>query len=236
MIKPFNGQYPITQNFNDPCCRESYYKYGLKGHNGIDYGLPCETKLISPINGTVTQVADEGSAGYGKYVKIENSAEACLLAHLSKQDVQIGQKVDAGQHIGWSGTTGNSTGCHLHFGYHLFLRDRNNGFNGYIDPAPYFSDIIQPPNTSMNDQTKISGSLLGTTEDLEIQQIRGLLNDGKRDAEDLRNCRIANDQQAVLINNLQKDLNTCLTKPPDAPFSPKSPLGKLALRLAYLLG
>lgn len=177
MIRPYKGNYRQTQAFNDPCCRKNYFQFNLKGHNGLDIGLPCETKLISPITGTITEVADEGSIGYGKYIKIENSAEGCLLAHLYKQDVQVGQKVDQGQHLGWSGTTGNSTGCHLHLGYFRTPRDRKNGFNGYIDPTPYIlENVIIPPvgeNMEFTDQTLIPiGGDYGT---IELQQVRSIL-------------------------------------------------------------
>lgn len=152
MNKPFKGNFLLTQGFGEH--PEWYEKYGILAHDGLDYNLPCETKLISPIAGQITEVADDPQ-GYGLYIKIENSAEGCLLAHLSQQDVVAGQQVDQGQHLGWSGTTGNSSGCHLHWGYFRKPRDRSNGFNGYIDPTPYFTeDGIIPPPANMTDEQK----------------------------------------------------------------------------------
>lgn len=181
MRKPFEGEYPITQVFGvNPA---DYAQYGLAGHNGIDYGLPCGTKLVSAISGVVKQVGFE-SGGYGNYIQIDNATESFVVAHLTQQSVKVGEHVDEGQVIGWSGTTGNSTGCHLHFGYFRFPRDRQNGFNGYIDPTPYFSGTIEPEPEipTMNDQTKIAASLLTSPDfpvdqDLEIQQIRGTFGD-----------------------------------------------------------
>jgi murein DD-endopeptidase MepM/ murein hydrolase activator NlpD len=245
MKKPFSGAFPITQVFGvNP---KDYAKFGLKGHNGIDYGLPCETKLISPIAGKVTEVANDPD-GYGLYLKIENSTESCLLAHLIKQDVALGQVVDEGQHLGWSGTSGNSTGCHLHFGYYRTPRNKANGYNGYIDPTPYFQEsvIINPEPVlvpSMNDQTKIAASLLGVSEDLEIQAIRGLLKDGQIAREDLENCKRENEDfksintlQATRLDELSQQLNACLTSPVNASKTFQTTLGKYLYRLAELFG
>lgn len=139
MRKPFDGTYKETQSFNDACCRASYTKFGLKGHNGIDYACPTGTVILAAISGTVKEVAND-ITGYGKYIKIENSKEGCLVAHLKTQEVTVDQKVTEGQHIGLSNNTGNSSGPHLHFGYYTLPRDRSNGFSGYIDPAPHFTN------------------------------------------------------------------------------------------------
>ena len=66
MIKPFKKDYPQTQGFGEH--PKWYARFNLKGHNGLDFGLPCETKLISPIDGQVTEVADEENDGYGKCI------------------------------------------------------------------------------------------------------------------------------------------------------------------------
>ena len=178
MTYPYKGKYPLTQGFGEH--PEWYAKFNLKGHNGIDLGLPCETKLLSPISGEITEVASDPT-GYGLYIKVENSAEGCLLAHLSKQDVKVGDKVDQGQHLGWSGTTGNSTGCHLHFGYFKKPRDRKNGYNGYINPLPFLTESATlPPNSEpMNDQTKYDfGGDIGTQ---ELGAVRSMILDLRRD-------------------------------------------------------
>lgn len=224
MIKPFTGDFKITQEFDDPCCREFYFRFNLKGHNGIDFGLPCETKLISPITGNIVEVTND-LEGYGLYIKIENSAEGCLLAHLSKQDVIVGQKVDEGQHIGWSGTTGNSTGCHLHFGYFQKPRDKTNGFNGYIDPTPYFDEnvIIPPTIMEITDSTKIPG-----IENKEVQQIRSELL--AKDAR-IKDLDSINTQQATMIKDLTNDLSSCLSKPTEAP---KNALEAFKVLLHYI--
>jgi murein DD-endopeptidase MepM/ murein hydrolase activator NlpD len=110
-----------------------YKPFGLIGHNGIDIPTPLGTKLFSTINGTVTETADD-QKGYGIYVKIENDVCGVLYAHLREFSLKVGDKVKAGDFVGFSGNTGNSTGPHLHFGVFPIPRDRNNGYAGYIDP------------------------------------------------------------------------------------------------------
>lgn len=113
---------------------EWYKKFGLKGHNGIDIPLQASTLLYSCINGTVTEVAWD-KLGYGKYIKIENNECGVLYAHMKTlSNFKVGEKVKAGESIGLSGNSGNSTGPHLHFGVFPKPRNRNNGYVGYIDP------------------------------------------------------------------------------------------------------
>ena len=133
MIKPFSGDQPVTQIFNDSCCRASYAKFGMQGHNGIDYGLPCGTPVIAAFNGTIYSGFEAN--GYGNYIFLrDDQGNEAVYGHLSR--IQVGSgRVSEGQQIGLSGTTGNSTGCHLHFGYRPIGYNRNNGFLGYVNPT-----------------------------------------------------------------------------------------------------
>lgn len=134
MRKPFDGDLPKTQDWNDPRFRASYAQFGILGHNGEDYGMPVGTPILSPHHGVVKEA--QFDSGYGNYVKIEDESQGSVLAHLSKIEVTVGQVVGEGQKIGLSGNTGNSTGPHLHWGYYRIPRNRNNGFLGYIDQDP----------------------------------------------------------------------------------------------------
>lgn len=129
MRLPFNGSYPITQKFGG--WPERYAKYKLNGHNGIDFGVPTATPILAPHAGTVIEAMHD--PGYGYYVKIENDKEGSVLAHLQEIHVRIGFQVSEGQVIGASDNTGDSTGPHLHFGYYTIPRNRQNGYNGFID-------------------------------------------------------------------------------------------------------
>ena len=87
MIKPFFGNYPITQIFGNKLIlngKDIYGQWGLLGHNGVDYGLPTDTPLITPHHGKVIEAAfDRG--GYGWYTKIENDVEGSILAHMKSK-------------------------------------------------------------------------------------------------------------------------------------------------------
>jgi len=89
-----------------------------KMHVGVDFGAACGTPIHAAESGTVTQASWYG--GYGNYVtinhgKIAGNNYSTGYGHMSKFAVHKGQKVTRGQVIGYVGTTGLSTGCHLHF-------------------------------------------------------------------------------------------------------------------------
>lgn len=137
--RPFNGNYALTQGFGER--PEVYSQFGIKGHNGLDYGLPHGTPLVAALDGKVTEVGNDAT-GYGAYVKIENDAQGQLYGHMSRIDVKVGDTVYEGQQFGLSGGTkgswgaGNTTGAHLHWGFWATPRNRSNGYAGYIDQAP----------------------------------------------------------------------------------------------------
>lgn len=83
-------------------------------HRGIDIARPSNYNILAADNGTVTFASQQG--GYGNLIKINhNNGMETLYAHLRSIDVQVGQTVTKGQKIGVMGSTGNSTGIHLHF-------------------------------------------------------------------------------------------------------------------------
>lgn len=136
MRLPFNGNYPVTQRFNDSCCRASYAQFGMTGHNGIDYGLPSGTPVVAAEDGVAYVKSDP--AGFGNYVEVFGPHKT-IYAHLQGATVASGTRVAAGQQIGISDNTGNSSGAHLHFGVKPLNPDNNNGFFGAIDPQPLFN-------------------------------------------------------------------------------------------------
>ncbi len=90
---------------------------GLHGYNAVDLGTPPGTPVMAAANGTVTVSRTYGyNGGYGLYVVISHpNGTQTLYAHLSSVIVSVGQQVVQGQVIGYSGTSGKSTGPHLHF-------------------------------------------------------------------------------------------------------------------------
>jgi murein DD-endopeptidase MepM/ murein hydrolase activator NlpD len=84
-------------------------------HQGIDYKASYGTPVYAVASGSVTYSGWNG--GYGKTIKIKHAnGYTTLYAHLSSIGVKRGQKVNRGQIIGRVGSTGKSTGAHLHFG------------------------------------------------------------------------------------------------------------------------
>ena len=106
-------------------------RFGRRGsgtHTGIDIGLPSGTSIVAADGGTVTFAGWSG--GYGYMVKISHgSSTQTWYAHCSALLVSAGQEVAKGQPIARVGSTGNSTGPHLHF------EVRING--SAVNPAPY---------------------------------------------------------------------------------------------------
>lgn len=83
-------------------------------HRGTDYGGPEGTPIYAVANGIVSVA--ERQESYGKWVQIEHpGGMQTRYAHLSRIDVRPGESVSAGQQIGLMGSTGHSTGPHLHF-------------------------------------------------------------------------------------------------------------------------
>ena len=85
-----------------------------KLHKGIDIARPSDRTIKAADNGKVISAGSDG--GYGNKVVIDhNNGITTLYAHLDSISVSVGQVVSQGQKIGVMGTTGNSTGVHLHF-------------------------------------------------------------------------------------------------------------------------
>jgi murein DD-endopeptidase MepM/ murein hydrolase activator NlpD len=98
-------------------------------HAGIDLGAPFGSAVYAADDGVVALVGSSTS-GYGNYVVIAHAGGLdTLYGHLSAALVKVGQAVAQGQPIGLEGSSGNSTGAHLHFELRINQRP--------IDPTPY---------------------------------------------------------------------------------------------------
>lgn len=106
--KPITGK--ITSEFGE---REATIKGMTTDHKGIDISANNGTNIKSAIDGIVS-VAEENSE-YGKFIKITNGDVMTVYAHCKALKVKVGDKIKAGQTIALVGSTGNSTGPHLHF-------------------------------------------------------------------------------------------------------------------------
>ena len=89
---------------------------GGEGHSGLDLGAPKGTPIHAARDGVVSSVVDSGSSGYGYHVVIDHGdGMVTLYGHCSKVYVRSGQTVKQGDVIAAVGSTGRSTGNHLHF-------------------------------------------------------------------------------------------------------------------------
>lgn len=87
---------------------------GLRSHKGLDLAAPVGTPIYATANGTVSRASWFSS--YGLYISLEHGGDLqTRYAHLSKLNVAEGQLVQKGDIIGFVGSTGRSTGPHLHY-------------------------------------------------------------------------------------------------------------------------
>ncbi|MFJ5617826.1 M23 family metallopeptidase [Micromonospora sp. NPDC093243] len=100
-------------------------------HAGIDFAMPAGTPIHAAAAGTVVKAGDAGD-GYGNSVFIDHgNGYLTHYAHQSRLVVSVGDKVGVGEVIGYEGSTGDSTGPHLHFEVH------QGQMWSQIDPAPF---------------------------------------------------------------------------------------------------
>ncbi|CAL9371657.1 M23 family metallopeptidase [Streptomyces sp. Tu 3180] len=100
-------------------------------HTGVDFSVPTGTSLKAVGAGTVVSAGWAGAYGNQVVIKLDDGYYA-QYAHLSSLSVSAGQTVSAGQQVGLSGSTGNSTGPHLHFE----IRTSPN-YGSDVDPVSY---------------------------------------------------------------------------------------------------
>ncbi|MFJ7421359.1 M23 family metallopeptidase [Streptomyces uncialis] len=109
-------------------------------HSGQDFAIPTGTPVMSVSGGTVVKAGPNGGGdgpAYGNAVVVKhNNGKYSQYAHLSKVNVSVGQKVNAGTVIALSGNTGNSSGPHLHFE----IRTTPN-YGSSVNPAAYLSSM-----------------------------------------------------------------------------------------------
>src|SRR5207249_4670241 len=94
--------------------RRSPWSGAPEHHEGIDIGSPPGTPVEAPAAGSVVEASSQGD--FGKHVMLDHgNGVRSLYGHLKRVDVKVGQRVAKGQVIGPVGSTGRSTGPHLHY-------------------------------------------------------------------------------------------------------------------------
>ncbi|MDG1736776.1 MAG: DUF5930 domain-containing protein [Paracoccaceae bacterium] len=126
---PVKSSYRFTSGFGH---RRDPKTGGRRMHNGVDFAAPSGTDIFSPADGTVTFAGWQ--SGYGNFIKIQHEfGIETRYGHLSRIRVKKGQRVSRGQQIGDMGSTGRSTGSHLH--YEVRVDDKPVNPMNYIEAA-----------------------------------------------------------------------------------------------------
>ena len=134
-----------------------------KMHKGVDFAAPTGTPIFAAGNGIVEYVGRNG--GYGKYIRIRHDGTyKTAYAHLNsyKKGIGNGVRVKQGDIIGYVGSTGRSTGPHLH--YEIIVNGQQ------INPAT----LKLPSGRKLNEQQLIDFNLLVSQKNIEVEKLRGL--------------------------------------------------------------
>lgn len=232
----------ITQKFGvNP---SAYAKFGLNGHDGIDFRafLPNGNRAYSggvsevfaPHSGKIIENRLDAN-GYGNYIKIENDKYGSVLAHFSSQSpLKVGSSVKIGQFVGYQGTTGNSTGIHLHWGFYKHPRDRQNGYGGFINQEGLYKPYSQEGNNmseyeeairkavAYDEVCKLLDQPTTTSMQATIDKLSIIISDKDRYQRERDEARVEKDkavaerndyeQKTMELNKEVSDLKTSITE------------------------
>ena len=144
LLRPVAG--PIGDGFGAP-------RSGGRTHTGLDFPVPFGTRIGAAGVG-VTEFAGWNSGGYGNLVVVRHRlGYTTWYAHLSTITTFVGEQVTGGTRLGFVGSTGNSTGPHLHFEL------RRNAVP--IDPRPYLLQSVAARASSGGGGGAFNGSIDG---------------------------------------------------------------------------
>lgn len=153
----------ITQRFGEN--PHIYIKFGLPGHEGVDFVAPESSPIYAVADGFVSDVRLDGFSDpmikpYGNQIRIQHAdGYESIYAHLSQAVAVRGQLVKAKQLVGLAGSTGHSDGAHLHLSlkkYGATASGETTYPHDLIDPEPFLVSFtgderaeLQPPAPSM---------------------------------------------------------------------------------------
>ncbi|HIZ54446.1 MAG TPA: peptidoglycan DD-metalloendopeptidase family protein [Candidatus Enterococcus avicola] len=126
-ISPLTRSYSISSGFGQ---RVDPTGYSGTGHDGIDMPGSAGEAILAARYGTVVEAGFHASAGNYAIVKHDNGYYTYYM-HMTENFVSVGQTLETGQQIGTMGTTGNSTGVHLHFGIATGV------WSGFVNPTSF---------------------------------------------------------------------------------------------------
>ena len=104
-------------------------------HKAVDFACVMDTPTKATADGEVVKKGDRNDGGFALFIKLQHDGFTSIYAHLNSTSLNVGDKVKAGDIIGYSGNTGNSTGPHLHF--ETRKGKDNHDYDAQFDPMPY---------------------------------------------------------------------------------------------------
>ncbi len=131
LTSPITKRYTLTAHFG-----QSGHRWSSGQHTGLDFAASSGTPVLAADSGTVVQAEWEGAYGQVITIRHDNGLRT-KYAHLSSMGVSTGDKVERGQSIGQVGSTGNSSGPHLHF---EVLKGKQQ-----VNPAKFLWENGKPP-------------------------------------------------------------------------------------------
>ncbi|NJL46453.1 MAG: M23 family metallopeptidase [Leptolyngbyaceae cyanobacterium SM2_5_2] len=134
--KPLAGQIEVSSEFG--LRPNPFGRGGYEVHGGIDFAGPVGQPILATAEGIVVKASYD--RGYGNHVQIDHGySYETLYAHLSRLQVKVGDRVQRGDVIGLLGSTGRSSGPHLHYGVYR---------NGRAINPRYFLKLENSPSAS----------------------------------------------------------------------------------------
>ena len=155
-----------------------YRKHPITGkvthHDGVDYGTDLEKWEQYAIEDGYVYKVTKSNSGYGNsiWVRYPRINRSLFHAHLSKISVKEGDKVTAGTLLGYTGTSGSSTGIHLHLGMTEIGKDK------WLDPHAYNYEPLKPKEDKEEDKILEDG-YWGVDTTKKAQKVFGTPVDGK---------------------------------------------------------
>ncbi|MEV4480401.1 peptidoglycan DD-metalloendopeptidase family protein [Micromonospora coxensis] len=150
----FKVPFPCNQSWTGQTRTNHSPPYSIDFNRTDDLGDP----VVASAPGTVDRVTDLGGTSYGKYVRIDHGGGyTTYYAHLNGFNVSVGQSVGYGKVIGWVGSTGGSTGPHLHYEQRLNGNDIQIRFNGAL--ALYWGSKTYTSDNGCSGSTTGSGTV-----------------------------------------------------------------------------
>lgn len=136
-IRPNDGR--ITSHYQ-PARLDPVGQKEVRAHHGTDFGKDGSPVVVASAAGLVTLARVNGGFGNCVYIKhvINGKIYETVYAHLKTITVKVGETVRQGQQVGLKGTTGNSTGVHLHF--EICVGRWNNKYTTNVNPMHYITD------------------------------------------------------------------------------------------------